>query len=114
MLIKEVSSTILKVFGMNRPGIELRSPRPLANTLPTRPMSRLINKKKKTCKIVDFAVPADHRVKLKGSEKKYKYVDLVRELKKLWNMKLAMIQFVIVLYIDLRPGWAVKIGNAPL
>ena len=31
----------LKVFGMTRPGIEPRSPRPLANTLPTRPMSRL-------------------------------------------------------------------------
>ena len=39
MLSKEVSSTIFKVFGMTRPGIELRSPRPLANTLPTRSMS---------------------------------------------------------------------------
>ena len=39
MLSKEVSSTILKVFGMTRPGIKLRSPRPLANTLPTRPIS---------------------------------------------------------------------------
>ena len=39
------------------------------------------NKKKKTtCKIVDFAVPADRRVKLKESEKKDKYLDLVREL----------------------------------
>ena len=26
----------------------------------------------RTCKIVDFAVPADHRVKLKESEKKEK------------------------------------------
>ena len=32
MLSKEVSSTIFKVFGMTRPGIEPRSPRPLANT----------------------------------------------------------------------------------
>ena len=32
--------------------------------------------------IVDFAVPADHRVKLKESEKKDKYQDLARELKK--------------------------------
>ena len=32
----------------------------------------IINKKKKkrTYKIVDFAVPADHRIKLKGHEKK--------------------------------------------
>ena len=35
-----------------------------------------------TCKIVDFAVPADHRIKLKKCEKKDKYFDLVRELKK--------------------------------
>ena len=33
MLIKAASSTILKVFGMTRPGIEPRSPGPLANTL---------------------------------------------------------------------------------
>ena len=39
MLSKEVSSTILKVFGMTWPGIE---PRPLVNTLPTRPMSRSV------------------------------------------------------------------------
>ena len=37
--------------------------------------------KKRTCKIVDFAVPADHRIKLKESEKKDKYLDLARELK---------------------------------
>ena len=41
-------------------------------------------KKEKICKIVDFAVPADHRIKLKESEKKDKYFDLARELKKLW------------------------------
>ena len=35
MLSKEVSRTIFKVFGMTRPGIEPRSPGPLANTLPT-------------------------------------------------------------------------------
>ena len=31
---------------------------------------------------MDLAVPADLRVKLKGSEKKDKYVDLAKELKK--------------------------------
>ena len=36
---------------------------------------------------MDFAVPADHRVKLKENEKIDKYLDLARELKKLWNMK---------------------------
>ena len=42
----------------------------------------IINKKKRTCKIVDFAVPADNRIKVKECEKKDKYLDLARELKK--------------------------------
>ena len=32
--------------------------------------------------MVDFAVPDDHGVKLKENEKKDKYLDLARELKK--------------------------------
>ena len=54
-----------------------------------RPDRIIINKKKKkeekkkrTFKIVDFAVLADHRIKLKECEKKDKYLDLARELKK--------------------------------
>ena len=35
-----------------------------------RPGLIIINKKKRTCKIVDFAVPADPRIKLKECEKK--------------------------------------------
>ena len=31
---------------------------------------------------MDFAVPADHKIKLKESEKKNKYLDLTRKLKK--------------------------------
>ena len=46
-----------------------------------------INKKTRTCKFVDFAVPANHRIKLKGSEKKDKYVDLASELKKTMEHK---------------------------
>ena len=47
-----------------------------------RPDLIIINKKKRNCKIVDFAVPADHRIKLKECEKKDKYFDLARGLKK--------------------------------
>ena len=36
-----VLNTIFEVFGMTRPGIEPRSPGPLASTQPTSPMSRL-------------------------------------------------------------------------
>ena len=55
----------------------------------------IINKKKRICKIVDFAVPADHRIKLKECEKKDKYHDLARELKKQWNMQVTIIPIVI-------------------
>ena len=34
-----------------------------------RPDLIMINKKKRTCKIVDFAVPADRKIKLKECEK---------------------------------------------
>ena len=44
---------------------------------------------------MDFAVAADHRIKLKECEKKDKYLDLVRELKKLWNMKETIVPIVI-------------------
>ena len=36
---------------------------------------------KRTCQIVDFANPEDHRGKLKESEKRDKYPELARELK---------------------------------
>ena len=39
-------------------------------------------KKKRTWKFVDFAVPPEHRIKLNESEKKDKYLDIGRELKK--------------------------------
>ena len=61
-----------------------------------RPDFIIISKKKKrTCKIVDFAVPADKRIKLKECEKKDNNLDLARELKKLWNMKVTIIPIVI-------------------
>ena len=60
----------------------------------TRPYNNQ-QKKKRTCKIVDFAVPADHRINLKECEKKDKYLNLARELKKLWNMKVTIVPIVI-------------------
>ena len=40
---------------------------------------------------MNFAIPADDRVKVKESEKREKYLDLARELKELWNMKVTLI-----------------------
>ena len=47
-----------------------------------RRLDHIIIKKKWTYKIVDFAVPADYRIKRKESEKKDKYLDIAKELKK--------------------------------
>ena len=45
---------------------------------------------------MDFAVPTNHKIRLKASEKKDKYLDFDRELnKKLWNMKVTIIPIVV-------------------
>ena len=59
----------------------------------------------RTFKIVDFAVPDDHRIKLKESEKKDKYIDLSRELKKLWNVKMTIISLVISAFGTVTKGF---------
>ena len=85
----------------------------------TRPYKNQQQKKKRICKIVDFAVPADYRIKLKESEMKDKYLDLVREIKKLWNMKVKIMPIVIGAFgaitkgllkglEDLEVGWRVE------
>ena len=59
--------------------------------------------------MVDFAVPADHRVKVKETEKKDEYLDFARELKKPRNTKVTVIPIVIGVFgshqtIDSRTG----------
>ena len=44
---------------------------------------------------MNFDIPTDCRVKIKEIEKRDKYLDLARELKKLWNMKVTVIPIVI-------------------
>ena len=63
-----------------------------------RPNLIIIKKKKKkreSATLSDFAFAADHRIKLKESEKKDKCFDLARELKKIWNMLVTIIPIVI-------------------
>ena len=60
-----------------------------------RPDLIIINKNKRTCNIVDFAFPSDHRIKLEEYEKEDKHLDLAWELKKLWNMQVTIIPIVI-------------------
>ena len=56
------------------------------------------------CKIVDFAVPVDHIINLKECEKKDKYLNLVRELKKLRNMKVTIVPIVIGAFSTITKG----------
>ena len=44
---------------------------------------------------MDFAVPTDHRINLKESEKKDNYLDLARELNKMWIMKVTIVPILI-------------------
>ena len=39
---------------------------------------------------MDFVVPANQRMNIKENEKRDKYLELSRELKKLWNMKVTV------------------------
>ena len=64
----------------------------------------IINKKKRIFKIDSFAVPANQRIKLKECEKKDKYCDLARGLKKLWNMKVMIVPIVIEAFGTIRKG----------
>ena len=56
---------------------------------------KLKEKNERTCRIVEFAIPADYSVKIKESEKSDKYLDLARELRKLLNMRVTVIPIVI-------------------
>ena len=55
----------------------------------------VVDKKRRTCKIIDFAVPGDIRIEEKEKEKIEKYQDLGRESQKIWNMKVKIIPLVV-------------------
>ena len=60
-----------------------------------RPDVILIDKEKKECKMIDFAIPYDSRVNAKEMEKIEKYQDLARKVQKLWNMRTKVIPIII-------------------
>ena len=64
----------------------------------------IINKRKIIYKIIVFAVPADHRINMKECEEEDKYLDLARELKKLWNIKVTIVPIVIGAFGTLSKG----------
>ena len=52
-----------------------------------------IDKERHECQIINFAIPYDTRVDDKEVEKIEKYLNLARELKKVWNMKVTVVPF---------------------
>ena len=59
-----------------------------------RPDLVVVDKKERSCKIIDFAVPEDSRLEEKERDKIEKYEDLGRELQKIWNVKVKIIPLV--------------------
>ena len=55
----------------------------------------VVDKKKKTCKIIDFAVQGDSRIEGKEKEKIEKYQDLRREFQKIWNVRMKIVPLVV-------------------
>ena len=60
-----------------------------------RPDLVVLDKKGRSCKIIDFVVPADSRIEEKEKDKIEKYQDLRRELQKIWNVKVKFIPLVV-------------------
>ena len=52
-----------------------------------RPELILVNKKAKSCVIIDVAIPGDCRIHEKKIKKIEKYQNLKKELKRLWSLK---------------------------
>ena len=55
----------------------------------------VIDKKERSCKRIDFAVPGDSRIEEKEKDKTEKYQELGRELQKIWNVKVKIIPLVV-------------------
>ena len=59
-----------------------------------RPDLVVVDKKERSCKIIDFAVPGD-RIEGKEKDKIEKYQDLGRELQEIWNVKVKIIPLAV-------------------
>ena len=57
----------------------------------------VVDKKERSCKAIDFAVPADSRIeeKEKGKVEKYFLERLGKELQKIWNVKVKIVPLVV-------------------
>ena len=71
-----------------------------------RPDLIIINnkKKRKSAKLSTLLFPTDHRIKLFECEKRDKYLNLARELKNIWNMKVTIMPIVIGVFGTVTKG----------
>ena len=59
-----------------------------------RPDLVLVDKSKKSCHIIDVAIPEDSGVKEKEAEKVEKYQNLARELRRMWEVRTKVVAIV--------------------
>ena len=55
----------------------------------------VVDKKRRTCKIIDFVVPGDSRIEEKENVKIEKYQDLRRELQRIWDVRVKIVPLVV-------------------
>ena len=79
-----------------------------------RPDLVVVDKKERSCKITDFAVPGDNRTEEKEKDKIEKYQDSGRELQKIWNVKVKTIPLVFSSIILLCVSSIITITIYPL
>ena len=60
-----------------------------------RPDLIIVDKKERSCKMIDFAVPRDSRIEEKEKDKIEKHQDLGRELQKIWSVKVKIIPLAV-------------------
>ena len=52
------------------------------------------NKKEKTCKLINVAIPVDRNAVQKEAKKKLKYKSLCTEIQQMWNLKCTIIPII--------------------
>ena len=55
----------------------------------------IIDKRDKSCQIIDVTIPEDTGVREKEDEKVEKYQDLAREVRKMWGVRTRVIPVVV-------------------
>ena len=60
-----------------------------------RPDLIVVDKKERSCKIIDFTVPGDSRTEEREKDKIEKYQDLGRGLQRMWDVKVKIIPLVL-------------------